>query len=197
MRPIGYPVSMARRISHVIGIDDAPFPRQHRGNVRVVGAVFAGNRLEGVVSAQVRRDGANATAVLTRMVRDSRFFAHLQAVLLQGIALAGFNVVDIHGLSRALGLPVVVVVRRRPDWEAVRAALLARVPGGARKWRLIERAGPVEAAGGVFLQRAGIGSREAAQLVMRTCINGGVPEPLRTAHLIAGGVTTGESRGRV
>jgi endonuclease V-like protein UPF0215 family len=27
-------------------------------------------------------------------------------------------------------------------------------------------------------------------------INGAIPEPLRVAHLIAGGVTTGQSRGR-
>jgi uncharacterized protein len=33
--------------------------------------------------------------------------------------------------------------------------------------------------------------------VSRPCtLHGNLPEPLRLAHLIAGGVTTGESRGR-
>lgn len=50
-------------IQHVIGFDDAPFDRLRRGDVPVVGAVFCGSRLEGVVLGRVRRDGANATRV--------------------------------------------------------------------------------------------------------------------------------------
>ena len=55
-------------ISHVIGFDDAPFPPNHRGNVRVVGAVYSGLRLEGVLSGKVRRDGVNATRTLIELV---------------------------------------------------------------------------------------------------------------------------------
>jgi len=165
--------------------------------VRVVGAVFAGTRLDGVLSARVRKDGANATRVLARTVSGSRFAGHLQAVLLQGIALGGFNVVDIHGLHRALGLPVLVVMRRLPDLQAIEAALRARVPGGARKWALVQAAGPVERAGRVYVQRAGLTLAAAERLLAATCLHGAVPEPLRTAHLIAGGIGTGESRGRV
>ena len=187
---------MAGRISHVIGFDDAPFDRGHRGDVLVVGAVYAGARLEGVLSARVRRDGRNSTQVLVDAVRRSRFHAHLQAVLLQGIAFAGFNVVDIHALHEALGLPVIVVARRRADLGAIRRALATRVPGGARKLRLIERAGPMEPLAGVYVQRAGLTAERAAELIRRLAVHGKLPEPLRTAHLIAGGVTTGESRHR-
>jgi endonuclease V-like protein UPF0215 family len=187
---------MGRRISHVVGFDDGPFDRAGRGSVLVVGAVFAGRRLDGVVSGRIRKDGAGATRTLAEVLENSRFLAHLQAVMLQGIALGGFNVVDIRALSRRLGLPVLVVMRRPPDLTAVRKAL-ARVPGGARKWTLIERAGPVERAGRVYVQRAGLSLEGAGRLVEATTLNGDVPEPLRTAHLIAGGVVTGESRGRV
>ena len=48
----------------VIGFDDAPFPRDHRGNIPVTGVVCAGTRFEGMVWGQVRRDGWNATDVL-------------------------------------------------------------------------------------------------------------------------------------
>lgn len=184
------------RLSHVVGFDDAPFARHHRGDVPVIGAVFAGTRLEGVVSGKVRRDGRNGTRVLADLVHRSRFRGHLQGVLLQGIAFAGFNVVDIHALSAALGLPVIVVARQRPDLTAIRRALLTRVPGGARKWRLIERAGPMEPCAGVFVQRAGISLEHTRALIERLAINGKLPEPLRTAHLVAGGVVTGESRHR-
>lgn len=182
--------------SHVVGFDDHPFPRHHRGDVGVVGAVFSGARLEGVLSGRVRRDGANAARRLEEMVRGSRFAGHLQLVMLQGIALAGFNVVDVPRLHRRLGIPVLVVARRAPDLPAMRRALLARVPGGARKWALIERLGPMEPVAGVWVQRAGLSPAEAEEVVRRTALHGRIPEPLRTAHLIAGGVATGESRGR-
>lgn len=185
-----------RSISHVIGVDDAPFDRSHRGDVPVFGAVFAGARLEGVLSTRVRRDGVNATARIAEMIAGSRFGTHVQALLLQGIAFAGFNVVDLQALHAALGIPVIVVVRKAPDLKAIRRALLTRVPGGARKWALIERAGHMERLAGVYVQRVGIERETAAALIRRLAVNGALPEPLRTAHLIAGGVVTGESRHR-
>jgi len=188
--------NMAKRISNVIGFDDAPFERGHRGDVLIVGAVFAGARLEGVLSGKVRRDGVNATRVLIDMVRQSRFGAHVQAILLQGIAFAGFNVVDVHAVHDTLKIPVLVVARRAPNLAAIRSALLHKVPGGRRKWALIEQLGPMEAVQGVYVQRAGITLDKAADLIRRLALHSILPEPLRTAHLIAGGVAQGESRHR-
>src|SRR6185436_9350371 len=99
-----------RSFSNVVGFDDSPFPYEHRGDVRVVGAVCARTRLDGVLATTVRRDGSNATERLIEVIRTSRFDDHIRAVLLQGIALAGFNVVDIGRLSTELDVPVLVVV---------------------------------------------------------------------------------------
>jgi endonuclease V-like protein UPF0215 family len=187
---------LARRFTHVIGFDDVPFDRDHRGDVLVVGAVYAGLRLEGVLSAKVRRDGANSTRAIARVVRRSRFYPHLQLVLLQGIAFAGFNVVDLPALNRLTGVPVMTVVRRRPDFARIRRALLEHVPGGARKWKLIEKAGPVEPAGRLFVQRAGLSPAQAEAALAGLRGAAVIPEPLRTAHLIAGGIARGESRHR-
>ncbi len=189
---------MRRRASysHVVGFDDAPFPPDHRGDVSVVGAVFAGLRLEGILCGRVRRDGSDGVERLARLVARSKFARQLQLVLLQGIALAGFNVIDLAALHRALDVPVLVVVRRRPRLERVRRALLERVTGGARKWATIERLGPVEPAAGVFVQRMGLTLEEAAAVIRRLAVHSRIPEPLRTAHLIAGGIGVGQSRGR-
>ncbi len=185
-----------RRLSHVVGFDDAPFNHDYRGDVLVVGAVFAGQRMDGVISTKVRRDGANATERLIDCLTCSKYFDQLQAVLLQGIALAGFNVVDVLRLHQATALPVVVVARYPPDLQAIREALLQHVPGGMRKWRLIEAAGPMEPMAGVYVQRCGITSEDTARLITAMQQSGHMPEPLRVAHMIAGGVTTGESRHR-
>jgi hypothetical protein len=188
-------MSAARRLSNVIGVDDGPFERAHRGDVPIVGAVLTRTRLDGVVIDRVRRDGANATARVAAMVRGSPFHAHAQAVMLNGIALAGFNVVDVAALHAALDRPVLVVARRAPDLGAIRRALETRVPGGARKWRLIERAGPMEPVEGVWVQRAGISLASAARLVRESRVVGLVPEPLRIAHLVAGALVRGVSHG--
>jgi len=71
------------------------------------------------------------------------------------------------------------------------------VPGGARKWKLIARLGPPEPVAGVFVQRIGLSVDDAERVIRRLAVHGSVPEPLRTAHLIAGAIATGQSRGRV
>jgi hypothetical protein len=187
---------VARPLSNILGIDDAPFSRHHRGDVPIAGVVYAKDRLDGVLVSKVRRDGANGTQAVASMLERSRFRDHCRGVLLQGIALAGFNVVDIHGLSERLGLPVLVVARRKPDMRAIRAALETWVPGGSRKWELIQRAGPMERLGRVWVQRAGLGLAQAEETLKLHTRHGVLPEPIRVAHLVAGAVGEGESRGR-
>jgi len=188
--------SGARVITNVVGFDDGPFERARpRARVLLVGAVCARTRLDGVISGRVGKDGRDANAKVAALVRGSQFDRHVRAVLLNGIAFGGFNVVDIHALAAALARPVLVVARRPPRLGLIRDAL-AHLPGGAGKWRLIEQAGPMEPVRGVYVQRAGLSLAEARDLLAATTLHGKLPEPLRLAHLIAGGVVTGKSRGR-
>lgn len=187
---------MTRHASYVVGFDDAPFERSHRGDVAIIGAVFNGARLEGVIRGKVRRDGANATSRIATLIERSRFGPSLQAVLLQGVTVAGFNVVDLDALSARLNLPVVAVCRRKPDLDKIRRALLAAVPGGKRKWTIIARLGAAQRHREVYVQHAGVDWDRAVALVDRFAFNSNLPEPLRTAHLIAAALSRGESRHR-
>lgn len=187
---------MARLLTNVVGFDDAPFAPEHRGDVALVGCVCARTRLDGVLSTRVRRDGANATDRMVEALATSPFADHARAVLLQGIAVAGFNVVDVHRLAETLDRPVLVVARKQPDLRAIERALRRTGRGWERKWRLVQRAGPMEPLRGVWVQRAGLDLASARELLSATTLHGKIPEPLRMAHLIAGGVTTGVSRGR-
>jgi uncharacterized protein len=190
-----FDTGLPRRLSNSIGIDDAPFDRAHRGDVGLVGAVFTRARLDGVVTGKLRKDGANATAAIAKLIASSQFAKHAQVVLLGGITFGGFNVVDIHELHEQLGLPVLVLTRKRPRFPVIQAALLTKVPGGARKWALIEKAGEMQPCAGLWVQRAGLELAEAAQLIGDTTVHGKLPEPLRIAHLIAGAYAEGCSRG--
>ena len=103
---------------------------------------------------------------------------------------------DAVALHERLGLPVMVVARKRPDMASIHRALLSRLPGGDRKWELIERLGPMEAQGGVWVQRVGITALQSASVIERFAMHSRIPEPLRVAHLIAGALASGQSRGR-
>lgn len=185
-----------RHFSCILGVDDAPFPVGYAGNVQVVGTVYAGLRLDGILVGEVEKDGLDAAEKLAALVRQSKFAPNLHLVMLQGIALAGFNVVDVFALHDQLNLPILVVSRRMPDMAAIKDALLTKVHGGLQKWAIIERLGPMEPAGSVYVQRVGLSLAQAAAAVGRLAIEGSLPEPLRVAHLIAGAIAEGQSRGR-
>lgn len=185
-----------KRFSNVIGFDDTPFAHGYTGPVKIVGTVFAQTRFNGVLMGDVQKDGSDAAVQLIDLIRNSKFYENLQLIMLQGIAFGGFNVIDVFQLHHALGLPILVVARRQPDMAAVRDALLTRIPQGAAKWAIIERLGPMEAADHVFVQRVGLDLEQATAVVRQFALHGHIPEPLRTAHLIGGALSDGQSRGR-
>ncbi len=187
---------MTRRYSNVIGVDDGPFERSHRGDVALIGVVFTRSRLDGVMLGKLRKDGANATKAIASMIEGSPFVEHAQLILLGGITFGGFNVVDIAELHERLERPVLVLARRKPKLAIIRETLLDKVPGGARKWALIDKAGPMEPCAELWVQRAGLTLEQAGQAIRDLTIHGKLPEPVRVAHLIAGGYVEGLSRGR-
>ena len=186
-----------KRFSNIIGFDDAPFDKNVSGDVEIVGTVYAGPRLDGILIGKVEKDGFDSAGNIIQLIRRSRFLNHIQMIMLQGIAFGGFNVVDVFKIHEELGTPVLVVARRRPDLAAICRALNSHaIPDGPAKWKLIQRLGPMEPVGSAFVQRQGLSMAQAANVIDRFSIYGNVPEPLRTAHLIAGALSHGHSRGR-
>jgi endonuclease V-like protein UPF0215 family len=161
-----------------------------------VGTVYARTRLDGILIGDVTRDGTDAARKLARLVAGSKFARSVQLIMLQGIALAGFNVVDVLDLHETLQLPVLVVARKRPDTAAIRSALL-KLRGGRRKWALIEKLGEMEKLESVYVQRVGLTIDQAGAALRQCTVTGSIPEPLRVAHLIAGALVKGQSSGRV
>lgn len=184
-----------RPLANVIGFDDGPFERRATDDVLLVGAVCARTRLDGVVSTRVAHDGDDATARIADLVTCTKFAAAVRAIALSGIAVAGLNVVDVHELAARTGRPVLVVARRPPRLDRLRRALNA-IPDGARKWALVEAAGAMEQVGALYVQRVGLSVAQAGALLAASTLHGNFPEPLRLAHLIAGGIERGVSRGR-
>ena len=179
----------------VLGIDDGPFTRNKEKNVLVVGTFFRGGKfLDGIVSTTVRQDENNSTLKLIQMINKSKFKPQLRAILLDGIALAGFNVIDIHKLNKKTKIPVIVVMRVYPDKPKMFKALerLKR----PSKILLIKNAGEIFKLKNIHIQTAGISLEKAKEIIDITTTNALIPEPLRIAHIIAAGIVKGESYGR-
>jgi endonuclease V-like protein UPF0215 family len=159
----------------------------------VVGAVYRGGTdFDGLLTTRVRKDGWNATDRLLEMLEGSKFLPQLHYAILDGIAFGGFNIVDVQRLHERTGLKVLVAVRRRPDLDAVRRAL-GRLSRPEERWRILRRAGEIHALGKLHCQLVGMDVAEARELLDLTCTRSLLPEPLRAAHLIAGGIVNGES----
>ncbi|MCF8025235.1 MAG: DUF99 family protein, partial [Desulfobacteraceae bacterium] len=57
-----------KRLSNVAGFDDAPFDRAHRGNVSVVGTVYAELRFDGVLIGEIEKDGFDAAQKIADLI---------------------------------------------------------------------------------------------------------------------------------
>lgn len=179
----------------IIGIDDAPFTKFKKGEVLVVATIFRGGLcIDGILSTKVKIDGDDSTRKLAAMINRCRFKPQLQCILLDGIALGGFNIVDINELNKKTGIPVMVVIRRYPDFKKIKETLVKLKKG--KKYRLIEKAGQVTKVDNIYIQLAGLDLTKAKEILKITCTRSYIPEPIRAAHLIASGIITGESKGK-
>jgi len=179
----------------VIGIDDSPFRKFKRGQVLVVGTIFRGGKyFDGILSTKVSIDGNNATKKISEMINKCKFKPQLQCIFLNGIAVAGFNVIDVVELNKKTKLPVIVVIRKKPNIEKIKETLIKI--NKKNKIKLIERAGSVIPAGKIYMQLTGISTDKAKEILKIVCTRSLIPEPIRIAHLIASGITDGQSRGK-
>ena len=186
---------MLKKEMRVIGIDDSPFNKFGKGNVLIIGAVFSGGSfLDGVLSTKVSIDGDNSTKKIIEMINKCKVKPQLQCIFLDGIAAAGFNVIDVKELSKKTKLPVIVIIRRKPNIEKIKKTLIKI--GKKNKIRLIDKAGSVVPVGEIYIQLTGLSVEKAKEILKITCTRSLIPEPIRIAHLIASGITFGESRGK-
>lgn len=183
-----------RKEIRILGIDDSPFERNSK-NVLVIATFFrGGNFLDGVLSTYVRKDGLNSTKKIAGMVNRSKFKSQIRALLLDGIAVAGFNVIDIVKLNKLTKIPVIVVMRNYPDKAKMFNAL--RKIKQENKIKLIEKAGRIHKIGKTHIQMAGISLEDAKEIIKIATTNSEIPECIRIAHLIASGIIKGESKGQ-
>ncbi|MBS3114543.1 DUF99 family protein [Candidatus Woesearchaeota archaeon] len=186
---------MVKKEIRVIGIDDAPFNKFNDSKVLVVGVVMRGGSwVDGILSTKVAVDGDDSTKKIIEMINKCKFKPQLQCIFLDGIAVGGFNVIDVKELSKKTKLPVMVIIRRQPDIENIKKTLIKIKK--QQKIKLIEKVGEVIKLDNIFVQLTGIDLEKARKILKIVCTRSLLPEPIRLAHLIASGIVVGESKGR-
>jgi len=158
------------------------------------GSLYRGNQfLEGLVATKVRQGRLGFHQEAPGADPGGRFGNQIEAVLFKaspwGVQRRGRE-----DLAEKLKKPVIVVMRKRPDLEAMRKAV-GNLPSPKKRWDLIQHAGEIIALDRLFCQLHGLTPRrpEASpgQHLPRN-----PSEALRVAHIIASGLARGESRGR-
>jgi len=185
--------------SRVLGIDDAPFHFGDEDTAVVCADVRIPSYLEGVMVGEVAVDGDDANEVLLRMLGDSRYTEGLSLILLDGVALGGFNVVDIDLVNRELGIPLATVTRDEPDISAMTDALKKKFPDWERRAEIVTRKKlhRIETKHKpLYVTCTGISPGDLRDAIGLSTVRGALPEPLRIAHIIATAIAKGESHGR-
>ncbi len=187
-----------KREIRILGIDDAPFPPHTKNKVILVGTIFRGGTwLDGVLRTYIKGDGTDSTANIIKMVNDSRHKDQIGVIMLDGVTFGGFNVVSIKEIFEETCIPVIVVMRKFPNFEKIKKALM-RFEDCKERWALILEAGTVykiENEEPLYIQICVIDLEDAKEIVSIATTRSAIPEPIRAAHLIGAGIVTGESKG--
>ena len=183
----------------LLGIDDSPFTFTDK-YATVIGAIMRGGEyLECVLSSQVLIDGDEATAVCIDMIQNTKHRQQLKTAMLDGVALGGFNIVDIEKLYKSTKLPIITITRDKPDFEKIKQALQKNFSDWEKRWSVLKKGELFTVKTNhnpIYVKCAGITIDEAEEIINLSTIRGVIPEPIRMAHVIASGVIRGESYGK-
>lgn len=178
-----------------VAITSGPINRKRKKTI-LTGIIFRDNYIEGLLSSDVNIDGADSTAKIIKMIGNSRFKDQIRIVLLNGIAIAGLNIVEPKTIEKRLNARVVLLNKRKQNARELVNALreFSRLSKKdvRRKIRIVEDYSSVKIIKfhGLFLQ-SGLDENNVKRFAERAF------EALRVSHIVSSGVAKGESKGRL
>lgn len=188
-----------KKFVRAVGIDDAPF-KFTQTNCKVFFVVVrAPNYIEGMFCTKVTVDGLDATEKIIEQLKSSRFFEQLDVIFLDGCTVAGFNVVDIKAIYKAVGVPVITVTRKEPDLGEIGNTLRKKFTDWEQRLAMITKTklNCVEAVRNpVYVGIAGMDLSTAKLFLKRFTVQGSIPEPIRIAHMLGSLFVKGETKGK-
>ncbi|MBS3057735.1 MAG: DUF99 family protein [Candidatus Diapherotrites archaeon] len=177
----------------VLAIDDGSFRPGQKQKIPLVGVIYRiDGRIEGILSQKISVDALDSTEKIIEMLSDGKFLQQVSFILLQGINFAGFNIADVKRLNSVLKKPIIIVFRKFPDMDEIRNAL-RKFPDREKRLALIRNAGKIRKINSIHFQFIGTDEPTAREVIKKTLMHSFLPEPIRIAHLVASGMTLGQS----
>ncbi|MFB6081700.1 MAG: DUF99 family protein [Halanaeroarchaeum sp.] len=172
------------------GVRALGLAESYRGDRSTIGGavVRASRVVDGVAFARCTVGGTDATEAMATLY-DDLDREDVRYLLLSGVALAWFNVVDLHALADRTDRPVVAVSFEAS--EGLESTLREEFSGEALEARLAtyrslpERHPTTVNGERRFVRSVGLPEAEADRVVAAFTPEGGRPEPLRVARLAA------------
>jgi endonuclease V-like protein UPF0215 family len=200
-----------------LGIDDSRF-RFKEGRAYLVGVQMRGHDVvESTMTEMIDVDGWDATDAVIRLVLQAPAFRRreyvtvegrrpepleksatesmgLHAVLIDGLTVGGFNVIDVERVWEATRVPVLAVTTRNPDLGRIHRALEHNFEDWAERFKVFERNRITSVRIGTYTLHghiAGVHPTRAADILAAVTKPGHrVPEPIRVADSFASSMPT-------
>ena len=177
----------------ILAIAAAPLKKR---DTLLVGIVSRADMIEGILTTRVTVDGTDSTERIAKMLNSSRFNEQVRVIATNGIGLAGLNIIDVQKLEKQTGTKAISVTRRKPHpKELVKALrLYSKQKGQDVKQRIklvdsVTKMNEYKAEG--FYVQTGMTKADALLFLANAS------KLLRLAHLLASGISSGESKGRL
>lgn len=144
--------------------------------------------IDGVALGKTSVGGDDATAAIASLFRGLRR-NDVNLVMVSGAILSLYNIIDVDGLAKRVGLPVVCLTYK--ETAGIEGSIRRHFPGGAEPKllayrRLGKRTGVrLHTGQKVYIRSSGIERDETKQALDAFTLQGSVPEPVRVAKLLA------------
>ena len=151
--------------------------------------------IEGILSIFIECDADNATIQIIKMIKRSRFYKQIKLIAINGIAIAGLNIINIYEIKKQLDIDVIVITRDKPRSSKLINAL--RKFKKENKINIQQRIDIINKYKSISIYHEKFYIKTILEFKDIKNIIDLCNELLRLSHLIAAGVKTGESKGRI
>lgn len=143
--------------------------------------------VDGFALGQATVGGDDATASLVRLNKSLRR-ADVNIIILSGAVISHYNIVDVDALSARTTKPVVCLTYR--ESAGIEDSIRTNFAEPEAKLALYRRLGPrvpiaLRTGFRVYARLAGISLKDAGSILDSFTLQGGIPEPVRVAKLLA------------
>ncbi|MCL5433816.1 MAG: DUF99 family protein [Candidatus Marsarchaeota archaeon] len=162
----------------------------------LLGIVSRDGIIEGAISTKVTVDGIDSTNKIIKFVKKSKFKDQIKIIAVNGIGIAGLNIINVYALEDALNVKVLSITRNKPRPSKLIKALIAF--SRAEKVDVKERIKIVKKISKIniikldrFYAQTYFEKKEAEKFYKEAF------NMLRIAHIMLTAIAKGESKGRL